>query len=61
MTDLAQELHGPRSFWNRIDKVLLAIAAIAVWALVKPRIFIAYFRFALIGAAIAGTVWNAIA
>jgi len=36
-------------------------AAIAVWALVRPRIFIAYLGFALIGAAIAGTAWNAIA
>ena len=36
-------------------------AAIAVWALVKPRIFIAYLGLALIGAAIAGIAWNTIA
>ncbi|KIN61880.1 Permease [Sulfitobacter noctilucicola] len=36
-------------------------AAIAVWALVKPRVFAAYLGFALIGAMIAGLVWQAIA
>lgn len=36
-------------------------AAVAVWALVKPRIFIAYLSFALIGAMIAGIAWQAIA
>lgn len=36
-------------------------AAVAVWALVKPRIFIAYLSFALIGAMIAGITWQAIA
>ncbi|MBZ8118249.1 permease [Roseovarius sp. LXJ103] len=36
-------------------------AAIAVWALVKPRVFAAYIGFAITGAVIAGTVWQAIA
>ena len=36
-------------------------AAIAVWALVKPRIFAAYLGFALVGAVIAGTLWQAVA
>ena len=36
-------------------------AAIAVWALVKPRVFIAYLGFAIVGAVIAGMVWQAIA
>ncbi|WP_298837526.1 permease [uncultured Roseobacter sp.] len=36
-------------------------AAIAVWALVKPRIFAAYLTFALIGAVIAGLAWQAVA
>ncbi|MEP5731728.1 MAG: permease [Sulfitobacter sp.] len=36
-------------------------AAIAVWALVKPRIFAAYLSFALIGAVIAGSLWQTIA
>lgn len=36
-------------------------AAIAVWALVKPRVFFAYLSFALIGAMIAGLAWQAIA
>ena len=35
-------------------------AAIAVWALVKPRVFVAYLGFALIGAMIAGVVWQII-
>jgi len=33
-------------------------AAIAVWALVKPRVFIAYLLLATSGAMIAGLVWN---
>lgn len=33
-------------------------AAIAVWALVKPRIFAAYIGFALVGAVIAGMAWQ---
>ncbi|WP_136441856.1 permease [Pacificoceanicola onchidii] len=33
-------------------------AAIAVWALVKPRIFAAYLGFALLGALIAGSAWG---
>ena len=33
-------------------------AAIAVWALVKPRVFAAYLGFALIGAVIAGSIWQ---
>ncbi|WP_323769367.1 permease [Antarctobacter sp.] len=36
-------------------------AAIAVWALVKPRIFFAYLGWALMGAMIAGLIWGAIA
>ena len=36
-------------------------AAIAVWALVKPRVFIAYLTFALIGAVVAGLLWQWIA
>ena len=36
-------------------------AALAVWALVKPRIFVAYLGFALVGAVIAGMIWQAIA
>ena len=36
-------------------------AAIAVWALVKPRVFIAYLSFAIIGAIIAGIIWQVIA
>ncbi|MCZ4351850.1 permease [Roseovarius aestuarii] len=35
-------------------------AAVAVWALVKPRVFFAYAGFALIGATTAGLVWQAI-
>lgn len=36
-------------------------AAIAVWALVKPRIFVAYLGFAFIGSVSAGLIWNLIA
>ncbi|MGC1503060.1 MAG: permease [Sulfitobacter sp.] len=36
-------------------------AAIAVWALVKPRVFAAYLGFALTGAIAAGLAWQAIA
>lgn len=36
-------------------------AAIAVWALVKPRVFAAYLGFAVIGAVASGMVWQAIA
>ncbi|MGZ2258925.1 permease [Roseobacter sp. A03A-229] len=36
-------------------------AAIAVWALVKPRVFAAYLTYALIGATLAGLAWQAIA
>lgn len=35
-------------------------AAIAVWALVKPRVFAAYLGFAFLGALIAGVAWQAI-
>lgn len=35
-------------------------AAIAVWALVKPRVFIAYLSFAIIGAVLAGLAWQAV-
>ena len=36
-------------------------AAIAVWALVKPRIFFAYLSYGITGAVIAGVVWQAVA
>ena len=36
-------------------------AAIAVWALVKPRVFAAYLGFAFVGAFAAGLIWNLIA
>lgn len=36
-------------------------AAIAVWALVKPRVFAAYLSFAVTGAIAAGLVWQAVA
>lgn len=32
-------------------------AALAVWALVKPRVFAAYFGIGIVGAVIAGLVW----
>ena len=36
-------------------------AAIAVWALVKPRVFAAYVSLAITGAIIAGLLWGAVA
>lgn len=36
-------------------------AAIAVWALVKPRVFYAYLGFAISGATLAGLAWQAVA
>ncbi|MEO1140200.1 MAG: permease [Pseudomonadota bacterium] len=36
-------------------------AAIAVWALVKPRVFAAYLGFAITGAVIAGLAWQVVA
>ena len=36
-------------------------AAVAVWALVKPRVFFAYLSIALVGSLIAGLIWGAIA
>ena len=36
-------------------------AAVAVWALVKPRVFVAYLGIALVGAILAGMTWSAIA
>lgn len=36
-------------------------AAIAVWALVKPRVFAAYLGLAFIGSVAAGLVWNMLA
>jgi uncharacterized membrane protein YraQ (UPF0718 family) len=36
-------------------------AAVAVWALVKPRVFASYIAFALIGALLAGFGWAALA
>ena len=35
-------------------------AAVAVWALVKPKVFIAYLVYAAIGAVCAGITWQAI-
>ena len=35
-------------------------AAVAVWALVKPRVFMAYLAIALVGSVLAGLVWSAI-
>ena len=34
-------------------------AAVAVWALVKPRVFAAYLGYAILGAVIAGLAWGA--
>ncbi|NRA99932.1 MAG: permease [Rhodobacteraceae bacterium] len=36
-------------------------AAIAVWALVKPRVFAAYLGIALVGAVLAGVAWTIVA
>lgn len=36
-------------------------SAVAVWALVKPKVFVAYIGFAFVGALIAGLIWAAIA
>lgn len=36
-------------------------AAVAVWALVKPRVFAAYIGFAFAGAVTAGMIWQAVA
>ena len=36
-------------------------AAIAVWALVKPRVFAAYIGIAMVGAVVAGVAWNMVA
>ncbi|MGB1207729.1 MAG: permease [Paracoccaceae bacterium] len=36
-------------------------AAVAVWALVKPRVFAAYLGYAMLGAVVAGFAWQAIA
>ena len=36
-------------------------AAIAVWALVKPRVFFAYLGFAVSGATLAGLIWQSVA
>jgi uncharacterized membrane protein YraQ (UPF0718 family) len=36
-------------------------AAVAVWALVKPRVFAAYLGLAFFGAVLAGLAWSAIA
>ena len=36
-------------------------AAIAVWALVKPRVFVAYLGIAMLGAVLAGLSWAAVA
>ena len=36
-------------------------AAVAVWALVKPRVFAAYLGYAVVGAVLAGLAWGAVA
>lgn len=36
-------------------------AAIAVWALVKPRVFAAYLTLAFLGSILAGVAWNMVA
>ena len=36
-------------------------AAVAVWALVKPKIFLSYLGLAITGAILAGLTWGAIA
>ncbi|UWP99220.1 permease [Aliiroseovarius crassostreae] len=36
-------------------------AAVAVWALVKPRVFVAYLALAVVGAVLAGLGWNMVA
>ncbi|MEM1079761.1 MAG: permease [Pseudomonadota bacterium] len=36
-------------------------AAVAVWALVKPRVFASYLGFSITGAILAGLVWNIVA
>ena len=36
-------------------------AAVAVWALVKPRVFAAYIGIAMLGAVAAGALWGAVA
>ncbi len=36
-------------------------AAVAVWALVKPRVFAAYIGYAMIGAILAGLIWQMVA
>lgn len=36
-------------------------AAVAVWALVKPRVFAAYIGYAVLGAVISGLIWQTIA
>jgi hypothetical protein len=35
-------------------------AAIAVWALVKPKVFAAYLGFAISGAVLAGVLWQGV-
>ncbi|MDF1854095.1 permease [Pseudooceanicola sp.] len=36
-------------------------AAVAVWALVKPRVFVAYLGLAIVGAILAGLAWQMVA
>lgn len=36
-------------------------AAVAVWVLVKPRVFAAFVGFALVGAIVSGLIWSSIA
>lgn len=36
-------------------------AAIAIWALVKPRVFVGYIAYGVIGATVAGLIWQMLA
>ncbi len=49
---------GPAMAFVLAGGVSCIPAAIAVWALVKPRVFAAYLGFALFGSVVAGLLWN---
>ena len=44
---------------HRVGYWLCIPAAIAVWALVKPKVFVAYLVLGFVGALIAGVSWAA--
>ncbi len=50
--------HGAAMSFVLAGGVSCIPAAIAVWALVKPRVFVAYLGFAMIGALVAGLAWQ---